>query len=143
MVILEPDFYNPNMIDISHLTFETYRSSGPGGQNVNKVATAVRLRFDLCNASLPEDVKARLARLAGSRLTEDGILIIEAQRFRTQERNQQDAIERLEALVARASVPPKARRATRPTKASVERRLEGKKRRGETKRTRTHIKEME
>ncbi len=130
-------------IDPSELTFETYRSSGPGGQNVNKVATAVRLRFDLARSSLPEAVKERLARLAGSRLTGEGILIIEAQRFRTQERNQQDALERLQALVTRAWIPPKARRPTRPTTASVARRLEGKKRRSQAKQARRQVKEVE
>jgi ribosome-associated protein len=116
------------------IDFEFYRSSGPGGQNVNKVATAVRLRFDLRGSRiLPLEVKERLARLAGRRLTEGGVLVIEAQRFRTQERNRRDALERLAALVETAQERPRARRATRPTAAAKERRLQSKKRRAAVK----------
>ena len=125
------------MIDPRELEFEYYKSPGPGGQNVNKVSTAVRLRFDVrISASLTEDVKERLIRLAGNRITIDGILIIEAHRYRTREQNQQDAISRLEALLERASRPPKKRRATRPTRTSVAKRLEAKRRRSQVKRGR-------
>lgn len=110
------------------------RASGPGGQNVNKLATAVQLRFDARRSpSLPNDVSVRLQRLAGSRLTNDGVLIITAQRFRTQERNRADALERLTTLIAQAAVAPTPRRATKPTKASKVRRLESKKRRSGVK----------
>jgi ribosome-associated protein len=103
------------------------RASGPGGQNVNKVSSAVQLRFDVRHSpSLPDDVAVRLMRLAGSRLTRDGVLVIEASRFRSQERNRADARERLAALVAAAEVRPVRRRATKPTKGSGERRLAGK-----------------
>src|SRR5215510_5077807 len=110
------------------------RASGPGGQNVNKLASAVQLRFDVRQSpSLADDVRARLERLAGKRLTRDGVLVITAQRHRTQERNRQDARERLVELIRQAAVPPVPRRPTRPTKASRERRIETMKRRSRIK----------
>jgi len=113
------------------------RSSRPGGQNVNKVATAVQLRFDMHRSEvLSEEVKQRLKRLAGRRMTAEGVLVIDARRYRDQERNRQDARERLAALIRRAVEPTKPRRKTHPTRASLQRRLEEKKRRGETKRER-------
>jgi ribosome-associated protein len=124
-------------IDESELTETFVRASGPGGQNVNKLATAVQLRFDVRHSpSLPTDVRARVAVLAGRRLTQDGVLVIIAQRHRTQERNREDARERLIELIRQAAVPPKRRRPTRPTAASRERRIESKKRRSGVKRLR-------
>jgi ribosome-associated protein len=124
-------------LDDSELRFDFIRSAGPGGQNVNKVATAAQLRFDVASSpSLPAEVKQRLARLAGARLNADGVLVIEAKRYRTQEQNRQDAINRLLALIRQAAAPPRPRRATRPTLASQQRRLETKKRRSAVKSTR-------
>jgi ribosome-associated protein len=121
-------------LDEAELEESFVRSSGPGGQNVNKLATAVQLRFDVRRSlSLPNDVAIRLMKAAGSRLTQDGVLVIIAQRHRTQERNRADARERLVELIRAAATPPKPRRATKPTKASKARRLESKKRRSGVK----------
>ena len=127
-------------LDEGEVVLRFVRSSGPGGQNVNKVATAVELRFDAARSpSLPDDVRARLLRLAGRRATRDGVIVIDARRHRTQEKNRRDALDRLVELVARASVRPKRRRATKPTVASRERRIRAKRVRSETKRGRGRV----
>jgi ribosome-associated protein len=125
-------------LDEREIQEDFVRASGPGGQNVNKVSTAVQLRFDVARSpSLPEPVRERLMKLAGRRLTLDGVLIIEAERYRSQRRNRDDALERLLELIREACEVDKPRRPTRPTLASQKRRLEGKQRRGETKKLRT------
>ncbi len=127
-------------IDESELMFDFVQASGPGGQNVNKVSTAVRLRFDVRNSpSLPDYVREKLEQVAGRRLSSDGVLLIAAQRFRSQLRNREDAIDRLVELVRAASVRQAIRRPTRPTLGSRKRRLEAKGQRSETKRMRGNI----
>ena len=131
-------YITPNLsLDDNEVTFDYIRASGPGGQNVNKVSTAVQMRYDLRNSlSLPPEVKQRLEWLAAGRLTTEGILLIEAKRFRTQEQNRADALARLTSLIQKALEVPKKRRATRPTLSSQNERLQSKQRRGQIKKLR-------
>ncbi len=133
------------MIEITHqihlddeeLHFDFIRSAGPGGQNVNKVATACQLRFDVRQSlSLTEPVKERLIKLAGSRMTDEGVLVLEAKRYRTQEQNRADALLRLTTLIEKVTIEPKTRRATRPSLSAKAQRVDSKKKRGETKQAR-------
>ena len=127
-------------IDESELEESFVRASGPGGQNVNKLSTAVQLRFDVRRSpSLPNDVAIRLMKLAGKRITKDGVLVIVAQRHRTQERNRADALERFTELVREAAIPPTPRRATKPPKAAKKERLEKKKHRSSIKNMRGRV----
>ena len=115
------------------------RAQGAGGQNVNKVSNAVHLRFDIAASSLPEALRMRLLQLGDHRISKDGVVVIKAQKFRSLEKNRAEALRRLEELIDRVAMPPKTRRATRPTRASVTRRLEGKARRGSVKAMRTRV----
>lgn len=127
-------------LDEGEILFEFIRASGPGGQNVNKVASAVQLRFDVHGSpSLPDDVRQRLTRLAGKRMTGEGVLVIEASRYRTQEQNREDALQRLVSLIQVAVQKPHPRRQTRPTFASQQQRLAQKKQRGAVKRQRQRV----
>ena len=126
----------------SELHFDFVRSSGPGGQNVNKVASAVQLRFDLRNStSIPEEIKPELLKLAGKRVTSDGIIVLDARTSRSQSQNREEALKRLKALILKALHKPKPRRKTKPTRASIEKRLKNKKNRGRVKRLRGDVRD--
>jgi ribosome-associated protein len=128
-------------VDEREVTFTAIRAQGAGGQNVNKVSSAIHLRFDIPASSLPDDVKARLLALADSRITDEGVLVIKAQQHRTQEMNRADALARLQEVVDSVSSPAKLRRATQPTFGSKQRRLEGKSQRSEVKSLRGKVRD--
>ncbi len=128
-------------VDPTEVEFSAIRSQGAGGQNVNKVSSAIHLRYDVAASSLPDDIKERLLALADSRITQEGVLVLKAQQHRTQEMNRADALRRLQAVVDSVATPPRARRATKPTYGSKQRRLEGKSQRAEIKSLRGRVQE--
>ncbi len=130
-------------ISESAIQVDYIQASGPGGQNVNKIASQAQLRFNILTSGLPEDVQVRLIKLAGKRITLDGDLLIQARRYRTQEQNRQDALERLVDLIRRASAPPKERHKTRPSIQARRRRLDHKRQRGDIKRLRQSTRDWE
>lgn len=131
----------PLQVDEREVEITAMRAQGAGGQNINKVSSAVHLRFDIGASSLPIDVKARLLALRDTRITQEGVLVLKAQQYRSQEQNRTDAMERLNALVASVERPPPVRRATKPTYGSKQRRLEGKSQRSETKALRGRVRD--
>lgn len=135
MLRITPDI----LLEDGELEWQAIRAQGAGGQNVNKVSSALHLRFDIPGSSLPQEIKQRLLQSRDQRISGDGVLVIKAQRFRTQEKNRTDALERLRAFIVAATRVQKKRRPTKPTRASQRRRLEGKARRGQTKRLRGSV----
>ena len=135
MVIISKHIRIPD----SEIRIDAVRAQGPGGQNVNKVSSAVHLRFDIAASSLPDEIKGKLRDLKDRRISKSGVVVIKAQRFRTQEKNREDALERLKALISRVLIRSKKRKSTKPTRASQQKRLESKARKGRTKRLRGRV----